>query len=813
MLEDKITKVLPELLHSKEKIDQKALLLQRHVLSVFGISEEEGINVKKLSGAWGGVRWFCKTVESRLNAAQFNNDPEYDESLLHQCTRVSETYYDAFKMLMGQRKLWKKSQLYQDPPFQDFMPDEEEVSADECELGMEAFLPKEKKEGGNFQYMHFLLLFYLRLAKSKGLIKRGNQVKYPIMRGKQCTYDYALKGTIQEFVSQAVRDETKNAEAWKHVYQNKGAREALVRNLEYIDNEKFPTRIKDRTLFGFWPGIFSTKYNEFLFWSQVNARQFQSRGIAIAKYHDTNFQNEMYELILELAGGDWYALPTPNLFRIWDAQGYDEEVKRFLCMCGGRMFQKLGTDNWQFILWCIGKSGTGKSTFIKIFEYIFDRSDVGTISQNFEEKFGLNNFFEPEPKFIVLAPDVSKGIGLPLPIMLNWISAELVQVPKKGGIARQEKLDIPCMVCSNKIALTDIASALGRRTAFLNHEVPVTQVNTQLSKWIVDHELAIIIKKFTMAYWDFFMRYADQDIWTWIPKYFKDTRDEMSTRGNALKTYFKSSRIIVLPKAQLICDDPHKKLDILDFDPRYTCPLERIQDDYIQWANSTHPSDFVEWHKDNYELVFQELKLIPFEYTGNWPFTSVTGLENESYMNSQFIYGCCLRADYFSFYKCIETAPARDQNDDGGQGGQGGQGGDDGQDGQDGPDDAHPPPPPHSPRERDERKEQKDQKENRRPTLPLTNTSQEPLQTLGFYQKKRKVPPVNDPSQMKKKKKIQKQDTTLLGKKRKSVSSKSKNTMTRQKKRKAKSKLPSFGLSDGEDADEDQVNRTFLGGF
>ncbi len=56
-----------------------------------------------------------------------------------------------------------------------------------------------------------------------------------------------------------------------------------------------------------------------------------------------------------------------------------------------------------------GMAGTGKSTIIGIVEKMFDKVDVGTMSNNAEKTFGLSSLAD---KFVFVAPDVKSDLVL-----------------------------------------------------------------------------------------------------------------------------------------------------------------------------------------------------------------------------------------------------------------------------------------------------------------------------------------------------------------------------------------------------------------
>lgn len=582
-----------------------SLRVIRHVLALFHLSEKDGIDYAELIKRYEGIQLW-------LTEASLRCDSLAREDLQNRCTQLGKVFYSAYNFLVIQRKYFYDGKLQSHPHFQDFIKEDDASVPTLCETGLEQFISGKEE----LKKMHYLLIYYMQYAESKGFRKGGDMVYAPRMLSNgQPTYEFVQYGDMDKFINSAINNSrTLSTVIWQWVYEGNN-RKQLKDNLIFLENSKFPTLTKNRSLFAFEDGIYHTQLDRLFSWEEVNHLPFRENKVAVAKFHrDVYFRNEIYELILAKTG-DWYSLPTPYLSKIWEAQGYSEEVKRFCCMCGGRMLQKLGTDNWQFMLWCIGTRGTGKTTFANLFSHIYSKEDVGTLSQIIEEKFGMQHFFDPTPKFVVVAPDLSKGLGLPLPIFLNWISAESACLPRKNKGAIERDLDIPFIAASNIMALQDIKDALARRCAFLKFSKTIRKSNTRLLDYIVKYELPIIIKKFTLAYWDYFQKYGHEDIWSWIPEYFQDTRAEMAAESNSIRFWLKrSGKIDVLHQDIRNLKSEHDHL--------MCTPLARLEDAYNEWKKTLGTKDrenALKWTYENYYPVFEDLKCQLFQYTGMWP--------------------------------------------------------------------------------------------------------------------------------------------------------------------------------------------------
>src|SRR5205823_3406776 len=144
----------------------------------------------------------------------------------------------------------------------------------------------------------------------------------------QETFEFKNFGSMQDFIrAEADQDQDSvNRDIWVWLHTSNNVKQ-LEFHLTFIQSSKFPPLNKNRTLFGFENGIYSTQFDRFTFWDEVNQLPFQASGQAVAKFHKNNyFENSLYELILDKTGRDWYHLPTPYLFKLFDAQMFSEEV-------------------------------------------------------------------------------------------------------------------------------------------------------------------------------------------------------------------------------------------------------------------------------------------------------------------------------------------------------------------------------------------------------------------------------------------------------------------------------------------------------
>lgn len=621
-LEQKLVSIDAAIIKQRDQSGPWRLMVK--VLGVFGMNPNQGLDFQELKGVYTALNFTF--MKARTRCIQLKR-----EDLKNRYMRLNDKYITAYRILFYYRKFYSESKLNALEDLQD------SVLKDAPELPnfTDSTLDLLGKDN-ELKKMHCLILYYLEIAETRGYRKAGHMVYKPKrLANGQLTFEYVEHGDMDAFINEGMGD-MENQKIFQWLFDGANIWKQLQSHLIFLQTSRFPNLNKNRNSFGFNKGIYNTQFDRFIYWDEINNLPFKEHGIAVAKHHDdVEFRNEIYELLLAKAGGDWYALPTPFLFKLFDAQGFKEDVKRFLCVCGGRMLQRLGTDNWQFILWCIGKSGTGKSTFANFFSDLFAREDVGTLSQIIEKQFGMQHFFDPKPKLLVVAPDLSKGIGLPLPIFLNWISAESICVPRKNNTAIERDLDIPFIAASNILALHDIREALARRVAFLKFDKTIKKSDTRLLHSITTYELPIILKKFTLAYWEAFQKHAHQDIWDWIPPYFKRTREEMASESNSIRNFLLNSGLVIIPERDL--------KGVHNFDTLMCTPVDRLGGVYKTWIQGNYSKadqvHTLSWSESNWKPIFEELNCTTFRYTGYWPPRNNI-VKHDTFTNHLFVANC-----------------------------------------------------------------------------------------------------------------------------------------------------------------------------
>jgi hypothetical protein len=356
--------------------------------------------------------------------------------------------------------------------------------------------------------------------------------------------------SIEEFIYDSVRKET-NYEMWQNLTSGTGIVSPCVTYLQNHRGIEFVDIIKDRNVFSFNDGIYITKkivnglYTDD--WIPYGTKKIAS-SVTSSNYFNFNFCSETRPdpNDKDYVFNDWWSivlLKCPHFHSIMEYQEWETDVKKWMCIMIGRCLYTTGSlDNWQVIAFLLGQAGTGKSTIINfILKCIYEPSDVGTISNNIESKFGLQAIYK---KLIFIAPEIKGNFKLEQSEFQSLISGEGMSVAEKNKEAVSiENWGVPGMLAGNEVPnYTDNSGSISRRLLNFLFNKKVKKGDTQLGLKI-GKEIGFIIQACNRAYLETVNEHGSDDIWSIVPEYFIKTRDEMAETTNALVGFLLSGYV------------------------------------------------------------------------------------------------------------------------------------------------------------------------------------------------------------------------------------------------------------------------------
>lgn len=215
--------------------------------------------------------------------------------------------------------------------------------------------------------------------------------------GGHNTHSWTKVCELREFVYSCCRKEL-FFQQWKWLTEKPHYAANAVTYLTDCEEYQFPRLTKDRSSFSFQNGIYLAAHDRF---APYGGAVDVPHNLCCAKY----FEHPLPVEHVGAAGEAWRDIPTPTLDGILASQRFTEDVKGWLYIFIGRLLYNVGQlDNWQVIPYIKGIAGAGKSTIVNdVAGRLYERVDVGQLSNNCERQFGLSAFYD---KLLFVAPEI-----------------------------------------------------------------------------------------------------------------------------------------------------------------------------------------------------------------------------------------------------------------------------------------------------------------------------------------------------------------------------------------------------------------------
>jgi len=356
------------------------------------------------------------------------------------------------------------------------------------------------------------------------------------------TRAWQTRFTIEQFVySLAQKDD--DFTMWKHFTSRGNVYRDVVDNMSKCTDAQFPEITKRRHVWSFRNGVFVGKewipdrgVHDCCFYP-YESKEFRCLDptIIACKYFDQQFDDFSH---IER----WQDIPTPFFDSVLKYQKFDQEVRNWAYVMGGRLCYDVGEmDAWQVIPFFKGIARSGKSTLItKVFKKFYENEDVGTLSNNIEKKFGLSAI---KDSFMFIAPEVKGDLALEQAEFQSMVSGEDVSIAVKNKIAVSIEWNVPGVLGGNEVPnWKDNSGSVLRRILTWNFSKQVRDADPQLDEKL-NRELPVILLKCIRGYLEYSNKYKDKDIWNVVPEYFKKVQKQVAMVASSLHNFMESTLI------------------------------------------------------------------------------------------------------------------------------------------------------------------------------------------------------------------------------------------------------------------------------
>jgi ABC-type multidrug transport system fused ATPase/permease subunit len=418
--------------------------------------------------------------------------------------------------------------------------------------------------------------------------------------------------TIREFIKN--NSTLQEVDMWVLATEGRNAENA-VEHLTSMQDDEFASIKLDRHVFSFRNGIYFAANRVFRSYKDgdinwVEDSSFKRREDlgrpnyitqpsamnmtnAAANYFNVDFidyrKNPNYKEFQDEKGKPipaFMKVETPVFSKILNDQEIPLEAQLVVFGLIGRLFYETGEmDNWQVVLWILGRAQTGKSTLCKLVELFYQSEDVAVISNNIEEKFGLESVYD---KLIYMGPEIKRDFKLNQAEFQSMVGGEKMNIARKFKTAVHSLFNVPGMLAGNDMpGWLDSSHSIIRRIILLNFMNRLKKVDGDIGNKLA-HEVSAIIFKCNEAYHYILEKFGNDQIWDHLPEYFKKTQQKLKSKTHPLYAFLES--------------------DEVDFDPSYSVTMDAFRSVFSQYVKNMNVKASV-WNDELFAIPFQEKSL------------------------------------------------------------------------------------------------------------------------------------------------------------------------------------------------------------
>lgn len=371
--------------------------------------------------------------------------------------------------------------------------------------------------------------------------RKCNEVVYAPIKTTDgyCPNYYGPIGSIQE-VLETLTSNTPLDEAM----QNKSCYDLVIRRLTHgVYPDLFPEYKTCRYQFAFEDAVYDAKEDKFYDYAEFEeldesikpCRFFQGMTILDKKDNDFDIPHTKSVILYQL--------------QKFKNSKKDEILLWMLGMFGRCLFDVREMDEWQVMVFLFGFAGTGKGLLISMLGKIYEKDQIGTLSDNLDPKFGLTDLYK---KSLNLAPEIGIDFKLDVSTFNSMVSGEQIVVNEKfAKNAKTVQWKTPTVMAGNLLPRwPDNSNALTRRIVFCPFSVivPEEKVDHSLCDKL-DQEIGSFVVYISRCYHKIRNLVGHKSFWNVIPDEFDNFRRDILAEKQPITSFVKTSgSVIIAPR-------------------------------------------------------------------------------------------------------------------------------------------------------------------------------------------------------------------------------------------------------------------------
>lgn len=398
-----------------------------------------------------------------------------------------------------------------------------------------------------------LLQYYFEIAHQQGLRKFENALYKPKMNeAGQYLYCFEYNCDISDFIWTSIGTAEENPHFYNLLTRRGVSTKFLENAILNTQTRYLPFLRRNPNVHAFQNGLYHMEHDKFYYFDPPSQSKYgvgglhASKDIVALKYHDQLFDEEGMSHDMQASGLDpayaFMAIKIPPIHQIFNTQGFNPAEKQIILGLLGRMLYPIGSmDNWAVFPYFLGLAGTGKSTLLRLLQLLFEKKDVGIMSNTSQRTFALDGFVD---KKLFLGLDIDEHFTLDQATFQSMVCGEEVSIIRKNKIPLIVEWTIPGGFAGNKLpSWTDNGGSLSRRLVIIEYLTKPQRVDPNL-KDRCEQQLDRFLKLINCSYRFLVAHYANRSLDSILPKKFLEAKQRALTELNSLQSFIQTSCVL-----------------------------------------------------------------------------------------------------------------------------------------------------------------------------------------------------------------------------------------------------------------------------